>query len=165
MGTSLSVMPFAGTIANVDELCPRLLINNEAVGVFQPPETEESDMSPFNPLGNSGFRFNCQDNYRDVFLQGDCDGGIMRLCQLCGWKEELLTLQKNGLNKLTGIITTTDDRKKPPNASVTSASTLKNRRVNNINMISKPKIITVKKSSAKRHGKLLKTNKKVPPIP
>jgi NAD-dependent SIR2 family protein deacetylase len=83
MGTSLSVTPFAGLIANFDPLCPRLLFNQEAVGLYHADDFEAS------PPGNAGFRINEADNYRDVFEGGACDDSVRKLCQLVGWENDL----------------------------------------------------------------------------
>eukprot|EP00742_Colponemidia_sp_Colp-10_P005001 GILJ01005342.1.p1 GENE.GILJ01005342.1~~GILJ01005342.1.p1 ORF type:complete len:353 (+),score=38.14 GILJ01005342.1:73-1131(+) len=76
MGTSLSVSPFAGLISAVGPLCPRLLINREAVAV------EES-------MTGGHFRFQLPDNYRDVGLLTDCDSGVRQLARELGWEKEL----------------------------------------------------------------------------
>ncbi|ORY03131.1 DHS-like NAD/FAD-binding domain-containing protein, partial [Clohesyomyces aquaticus] len=64
MGTSLSVHPFA----SLPQLCldstPRVLINKEQVGeVGSRPD--------------------------DVLILGDCDSGVRKLAEACGWLEEL----------------------------------------------------------------------------
>jgi NAD-dependent histone deacetylase SIR2 len=64
MGTSLSVQPFASLPGVAREETPRVLINKERVGGF-------------------GSRAD------DVVLLGDCDDGVRRLAEACGWKEEL----------------------------------------------------------------------------
>jgi NAD-dependent SIR2 family protein deacetylase len=79
MGTSLQVMPFAGLIADVSALCPRLLINRDAVGVLGKNEM----------LDDAGFRFEEPDNYRDVFVAANCDDGVTQLCRLLGWEDDL----------------------------------------------------------------------------
>lgn len=84
MGTSLKVMPFAGLIGRVSPLCPRLLINREAVGVF----------GQHHAVDQAGFRFEQKDlNYRDVFVRADCDDGILELVKLLGWTKELRKLE------------------------------------------------------------------------
>lgn len=70
MGTSLQVHPFASLTSSVSSDCPRLLINRDAVG---------DDLLYNEP--NS--------NYRDVFLQDDCDNGCKKLAKLLGWESEL----------------------------------------------------------------------------
>ena len=85
MGTSLQVMPFAGIIGRVGPLCPRLLVNREAVGVHG---------SAAEGLGNVGLRVTDEQNYRDVHLAEDCDAGVRRLCALVGWEGELGDLEK-----------------------------------------------------------------------
>jgi NAD-dependent histone deacetylase SIR2 len=67
MGTSLSVHPFASLPGFCQDRTPRLLINSEQVG----------DM---------GSRAD------DVLLLEDCDAGVRRLAEACGWLEELEAL-------------------------------------------------------------------------
>lgn len=64
MGTSLSVQPFASLPQMAHEGKPRLLINQEQVG----------------GLGSRA---------DDVLLLGDCDTGVRKLAQACGWLDEL----------------------------------------------------------------------------
>ncbi|KAF2211369.1 hypothetical protein CERZMDRAFT_112803 [Cercospora zeae-maydis SCOH1-5] len=67
MGTSLTVQPFASLPGFAREQTPRLLINKERVG-------------------NLGTRAD------DVLLLEDCDSGVRRLAEACGWLEELEAL-------------------------------------------------------------------------
>ena len=67
MGTSLTVQPFASLPSMVRETTPRVLINKERVGGF-----------------GSG--------KDDVLLIGDCDDGVRRLAEACGWLDELEAL-------------------------------------------------------------------------
>ncbi|KAF2028278.1 NAD-dependent histone deacetylase SIR2 [Setomelanomma holmii] len=67
MGTSLSVHPFASLPQFCEEATPRLLINQERVG----------------DLGTRP---------DDVLLLEDCDSGVRKLAEACGWLEELETL-------------------------------------------------------------------------
>ncbi|CAI6335435.1 unnamed protein product [Periconia digitata] len=64
MGTSLSVQPFASLPQACGESTPRLLINSEQVG----------------SLGSRA---------DDVLLLEDCDAGVRKLAEACGWLEEL----------------------------------------------------------------------------
>ncbi len=32
---------------------------------------------------------------RDVFLKGDCDASVEKMCELLNWKEDLISLQTN----------------------------------------------------------------------
>jgi NAD-dependent histone deacetylase SIR2 len=64
MGTSLTVQPFASLPSLVQEHVPRVLINLEQVG-------------------NLGMRAD------DVLLLEDCDSGVRKLAEACGWLEEL----------------------------------------------------------------------------
>lgn len=67
MGTSLSVQPFASLPQFCDERTPRLLINSEKVG----------------DLGGRP---------DDVLMLEDCDSGVRKLAEACGWLEELEAL-------------------------------------------------------------------------
>ena len=89
MGTSLQVMPFAGLIGRVPPLCPRVLINRELVGQHEPGDTLLSDTKVPMGFGDVGLRVGLEDNYRDVFLQGDCDDGVRRICDALNWTPEL----------------------------------------------------------------------------
>lgn len=73
LGTSLLVMPVAGIPSWVQKDCPRALLNLELVGDFQ-----DGIMS-----------------HRDVFVQGDCDTSVSKLCKVAGWDEELEQSYKN----------------------------------------------------------------------
>lgn len=78
MGTSLSVHPFASLIHRVGKDVPRLLINNQIVG-----EAWDKD--------SKGLYFG-EGNIRDAKFIGDCDDGVEKLCELLGWKDELMKL-------------------------------------------------------------------------
>jgi NAD-dependent histone deacetylase SIR2 len=67
MGTSLSVAPFSSLPEKCRNGAPRLLINSERVGRLG----ERAD---------------------DVLLLEDCDTGVRRLAEACGWLEELESL-------------------------------------------------------------------------
>ena len=64
MGTSLTVQPFANLPEMTREGAPRCLINKERVG----------------HLGTAT---------DDVLILGDCDDGVRRLAEACGWLQEL----------------------------------------------------------------------------
>ena len=69
LGTSLKVQPFNKLVVMPRKTVPRVLINRERVGAA--PVLEEGfawDMPP-------------ELNYRDVFLQGDCDAVVAELCK------------------------------------------------------------------------------------
>jgi len=89
MGTSLQVQPFASLVNDVGKVVPRVLLNRELVG---------------QRLGGKdrGFRFNADDNYRDVALLTDCDNGVQVLASLLGWQEELHDLVKRETGKALG---------------------------------------------------------------
>jgi NAD-dependent histone deacetylase SIR2 len=67
MGTSLSVHPFASLPQLCEDETPRLLINSEKVG----------DMG---------------ERPDDVLLLEDCDSGVRKLAEACGWANELEAL-------------------------------------------------------------------------
>ena len=85
MGTSLLVAPVATIPQWVGSKVPRLLINRDLVGSF----AEEALMAK----GGRGFQT------RDVFLQGDCDDGVQKLCELVGdeWFGQLKELHDGTL--------------------------------------------------------------------
>lgn len=78
IGTSLQVQPVAGLPDQVEWNVPRVLFNREPVHVEEKSNTG-------SPVGFSGFRFYLDDNYRDVFVGGDCDDGVGQLTQLLDW--------------------------------------------------------------------------------
>ena len=83
MGTSLQVQPFAGLIEYPDIDCPRILINREKVG-------EVPSRRSFFEMGMSkgrGFDFS-EEGKRDVLFLGDCDAGVIQLCEHLGWELE-----------------------------------------------------------------------------
>jgi len=85
MGTSLVVHPFASLVDRVPETTPRVLINKEKCG-------HQADLFTLLMGGSSGFKFDSEDNYRDVMWQGTADDGCVALADLLGWKDELLKL-------------------------------------------------------------------------
>jgi NAD-dependent SIR2 family protein deacetylase len=79
MGTSLQVHPFAGLVDEVSETTPRFVINRDRVR-------------------GTTFRFTGGAmNSRDVFIQGDTDDVIERICKELGWLEELNQRHEKGL--------------------------------------------------------------------
>jgi NAD-dependent SIR2 family protein deacetylase len=78
LGTSLLVMPVAGIPSWVSSDCPRTLINRELVGDF---------------IGRSGISSRGGSTTRDLFLQGDCDDSVQRICDLANWKEDIESLR------------------------------------------------------------------------
>mmetsp|Transcript_10876 Transcript_10876/g.14224 ORF Transcript_10876/g.14224 Transcript_10876/m.14224 type:complete len:352 (+) Transcript_10876:248-1303(+) len=65
MGTSLQVFPVAAIPEHINNECTRLLVNRELVGTFD------------------------ENNPRDIYLAGDCDDSIRKLCQMTGWEQDL----------------------------------------------------------------------------
>ncbi|XP_078315252.1 NAD-dependent protein deacetylase sirtuin-2-like [Crassostrea virginica] len=82
MGTSLTVQPFASLTSRVPEETPRLYINLEKTGTGP---TNAFAMLMFG----GGFKFDDEDNYRDVFMEGTCDDGCYKLADMLGWGDEL----------------------------------------------------------------------------
>lgn len=94
LGTSLCVAPVSGLVDDVHWLVPRVLMNREAVHLYSGDKDDWSQWPP--KIGpDNGFRFNCDDNYRDVLCQMDCDDACRNLCALIGWENELDELVKN----------------------------------------------------------------------
>ena len=85
IGTSLQVHPFASLVNYVRPDVPRLLINREAVGPFEP-----SSHSKSNQKGGG----------RDTFWEGDADEGVRRLVDQLGWSEELEVMIREGRGRL-----------------------------------------------------------------
>eukprot|EP00455_Lapot_gusevi_P022871 TRINITY_DN2380_c0_g1_i7.p1 TRINITY_DN2380_c0_g1~~TRINITY_DN2380_c0_g1_i7.p1 ORF type:complete len:469 (-),score=115.30 TRINITY_DN2380_c0_g1_i7:45-1328(-) len=83
MGTSLKVQPFASLVCNVNDECPRVLINREKVG------NRVANNRLFRLFDEDGFNFDGPDNFRDVFVQGDCDAGVRQFAQILGWEADL----------------------------------------------------------------------------
>lgn len=81
-GTTLSVFPFAGLVNDVSLTTPRLLFNKESVGIFR----------QYNLVQESSVADPLAVNYRDVQCIGDCDAGIVQLCEMLGWHSELQAL-------------------------------------------------------------------------
>ncbi|KAK7103643.1 NAD-dependent protein deacetylase sirtuin-2-like [Littorina saxatilis] len=85
MGTSLVVQPFASLANRVSRSIPRLYINLEKT-------TPEDDMMAMLMGGGGGFRFDAEDNVRDVYQQATCDTGCSAMADLLGWGDELREL-------------------------------------------------------------------------
>lgn len=81
IGTSLRVQPVSGLPDKCSSRTPRLLLNRELVGSFD-VESEE--------------------NYRDVWLNGDVDDGVKTLARLAGWSEELAAHHDQVLSRCRG---------------------------------------------------------------
>jgi len=82
MGTSLQVNPFAGLVARVGPLVPRVLINRDKVVIANcRHRTRQLD-------------FNSPKAYRDLWLGGDCDEMSRHLASLLGWQNELQALER-----------------------------------------------------------------------
>ena len=55
---------------------------------------DDEGWGDFLPSNANGFRFFLDDNYRDVFLSGNCDDECSVLCRGLGWENELQRLWK-----------------------------------------------------------------------
>lgn len=87
IGTSLAVGPFNELIGHAKLTCPRVLINMEPVGLARhAKEPTESVMRASRIRGGFDFSSNRK---RDVFLPGDCDASIKRLCEKLGCRDAL----------------------------------------------------------------------------
>jgi len=88
MGSSLVVQPFASLIDRVQTTCPRLLINNQKVGM-------QDRLSRFVGL-RQGLVFDAKSAHggRDVAWLGDCDTGCQLLADKLGWGDELRALMQ-----------------------------------------------------------------------
>merc|ERR1712113_472999 len=78
MGTSLVVAPFNRLLNLVPATTPRLLLNFETAGLSDNLE--------------GGFRFHRENNWRDVFHQGDCNSSVSQLAEKLGWAPDLTSL-------------------------------------------------------------------------
>eukprot|EP01117_Protostelium_nocturnum_P003461 TRINITY_DN144_c1_g1_i2.p1 TRINITY_DN144_c1_g1~~TRINITY_DN144_c1_g1_i2.p1 ORF type:complete len:380 (-),score=94.24 TRINITY_DN144_c1_g1_i2:23-1162(-) len=83
IGTSLQVQPFANLIHEVAETVPRFLINREEVGKV------DKTLAHLGIVSRRGFRYGEKNNYRDVYVGGDCQKSIIEFARLLGWKDEL----------------------------------------------------------------------------
>ncbi|XP_074657805.1 NAD-dependent protein deacetylase sirtuin-2-like [Tubulanus polymorphus] len=110
MGSSLVVQPFASMVNRVPETTPRLYINLE---------NNDSGGDPFMVmLGlSSGFQFEAEDNYRDVFWQGTCDDGVQALADLVAWGDELKKLVEEEHKKIDATSGSTTSLKKKSTVS------------------------------------------------
>lgn len=87
IGTSLAVAPFNQLILQVPPTCPRVLVNMEPVAIAR--HVKES-LEPFKSVSRmrGGFNF-ASPMARDVFLEGDCDTSIRKLCSRLGCVDAL----------------------------------------------------------------------------
>lgn len=88
LGTSLQVQPFASLPSFCQDGVPRVLINKEQVG----------------GLGS---------RTDDVLMLGDCDKGVRRLAEACGWADDLEALWSKTGAKSGGDLGKQNDEKKP----------------------------------------------------
>ncbi|TPP66132.1 NAD-dependent protein deacetylase sirtuin-2 [Fasciola gigantica] len=101
IGTSLQVLPFCGLIHRVGSNVPRLYMNREY--------SQDSSTGFLNfimrfivaGLRRRNLQWGEPGNTRDVFVKGDCDESVLRLAELLGWKDELITLKQTVDSELT----------------------------------------------------------------
>lgn len=89
MGTSLTVMPFAGLVFMVKRNCKRLLINKEPVANFTAGKIVFH--SCFDVVANvcHFVAEELEKNVNDSFLRGNSDEVCATLAHMCGWLEDL----------------------------------------------------------------------------
>jgi NAD-dependent deacetylase sirtuin 2 len=87
MGTSLKVQPFASLVSEVRYNVPKLLINLE--NSFATP-------SPFLSLRKETKKSNQNRHY----CESNCDDGVYALCELLGWREELMKMYNDHIDKM-----------------------------------------------------------------
>ena len=73
------MQPFGLLSQLVDDDCPRVLINRDLVGDFVESICDENE------------------NYRDIFIEGECDEACINLAQKLGYYDELSALINNNL--------------------------------------------------------------------
>jgi len=95
MGTSLVVFPFAGLIGRCGTMCPRLLVNRDRAAEMSAAMFESG-------ARRNGFWWG-EGNLRDALYQGDCDDGVLELCQELGWDGDLLRLRKEGTRRAEAL--------------------------------------------------------------
>jgi len=91
-GTSLKVAPVGNLPSEVSPFCPRVLCNRDPALVLT--NDLESTLKDGETRSGFGFRFQLEDNYRDVFVQGDCDAAVEKMSKELGWFKELEKLEK-----------------------------------------------------------------------
>lgn len=90
MGTSLQVYPVAGLVDMVAPSVPRVLFNREPVHLARSfLACDASDAEEPAHVVDTGFWFKLPQNYRDVFVAGDCDDGIRGFADALGWGDDL----------------------------------------------------------------------------
>ena len=105
MGTSLQVYPVGQLPDIVGPWVPRILFNRDPVhiaiksklsdmlvdkGQLPPDEDKDEDVV------DDGFWFDLEENYRDVFAQGDCDETVREFVKMLGWEKEFEALVREG---------------------------------------------------------------------
>lgn len=73
MGTSLMVAPFNSLVYMVDKGTPMVLINKDPTETFDFEKPEE----------------------KRLFIGGDCDESVRKLCKAAGWEKDLDALMAN----------------------------------------------------------------------
>jgi NAD-dependent deacetylase sirtuin 2 len=103
MGTSLQVYPVGQLPDIVGPWVPRVLFNRDPVHIANKLKLSDmlADKGQLLPehdenVVDTGFWFDLNENYRDVFAQGDCDETVREFVKLLGWTEEFEKLVKEG---------------------------------------------------------------------
>eukprot|EP01029_Cantina_marsupialis_P028347 TRINITY_DN776037_c0_g1_i1.p1 TRINITY_DN776037_c0_g1~~TRINITY_DN776037_c0_g1_i1.p1 ORF type:complete len:447 (-),score=142.61 TRINITY_DN776037_c0_g1_i1:132-1472(-) len=103
MGTSLTVFPVAGLVKKISAEVPRILMNREEVYSCKQrareddEDTEDEDKLLEFQRDRSLFRFGMKTNYRDVFIEGDCDDAVGQMAECLGWKQEMEEMREEFL--------------------------------------------------------------------
>lgn len=148
LGTSLKVQPFASLIDHVDDKCPRVLINREAVGLA----AGDSDEDIFHFGSRGGFVFEGANAYRDVFLEGDVQDSVRKLVEMCGWTNELQELM-DAFDAKHGKSTSDNNVSASSSSSSTSTTTTTTTKKQESVVVSESSSASVSASGAKNGAK------------
>lgn len=88
-------------------------------------EEDEDNWRFLSSTGGKGFRFrHGAANYRDVFVQGDADDGVLAFAEALGWTGDLLELEKRELQRfgVSPLATETEAEAAPAAAPAAPAS-------------------------------------------
>jgi len=108
LGTSLQVYPVGRLPDVVGPWVPRVLFNRDPVHIAEKCKMSEyeskvmgldkvrSEQEDDEDVVDSGFWFDLEENYRDVFAQGNCDDTVKEFVDLLGWTKELEILMQEG---------------------------------------------------------------------
>jgi hypothetical protein len=81
IGTSLSVQPFNTLVHRVPRDTPRVLVNLASAG--------EASALPAALGIDDGLQFRHERNYRDLFVQGDCQRSTLMLARCLGFDDDI----------------------------------------------------------------------------